>query len=218
LDLMDSTDWEDALFPEMEERSIQLEPRGFRYQEEIVTEEEEAALVASLGELNLKPFEFHGHLGNRRVVSFVLKYDYSRRAVEPDSAMPAFLDDLLLRVAEFAGFDPDAFQQVGVNEYRSGAGIGWHKDKPQFGIVVGVSLLAPATMRFRRVDGSRWQRISHTVMPRSIYVLSGEARTEWEHSIPPLTELRYSVTFRTLAEASRLRKVRQAVANDKAAV
>ena len=218
MDLMDSMDWEDALFPEMEQRSIQLEPRGFRDQEEIVTKEEEAALVASLGELNLKPFEFHGHLGNRRVVSFGLKYDYSRRSVEPDSVMPAFLEDLLLRVAEFAGFDLDAFQQVGVNEYRPGVGIGWHKDKPQFGIVVGVSLLAPATMRFRRADGSRWQRISHAVKPRSIYILSGEARTEWEHSIPPLTELRYSVTFRTLAEASRLRKVRQAVANDKAAV
>jgi alkylated DNA repair dioxygenase AlkB len=216
--LMDTMDRQDALFPKLEERPTLLEPRGFRYREEIVTEEEEAALVVSLGELNLKPFKFHGHLGNRRVVSFGLKYDYGRRAVEPASAMPAFLDDLLMRVADFAGHEPDVFHQVGVNEYRPRAGIGWHKDKPQFGIVVGVSLLAPATMRFRRADGSRWRRISHTVKPRSIYILSGEARTEWEHSIPPLTELRYSVTFRTLAEASRLRKVRQAVANDKAAV
>jgi alkylated DNA repair dioxygenase AlkB len=199
---MDTLDRQDALFNEMEERPAESEPRGFRYRQEIVSEEEEAALVASLGELNLKPFEFHGHVGNRRVGSFGLKYDYGRRAVEPASAMPAFLDDLLIRVAEFAGYEPDEFQQVGVNEYRAGAGIGWHKDKPQFGIVVGVSLLAPATMRFRRVNGARWDRISHTVMPRSIYTLSGEARTEWEHSIPPLAELRYSVTFRTLAVAS----------------
>lgn len=106
-------DWEDALFPEMEQRSIQLEPRGFRDQEEIVTKEEEAALVASLGELNLKPFEFHGHLGNRRVVSFGLKYDYSRRSVEPDSVMPAFLEDLLLRVAEFAGLTWMRFNKWG---------------------------------------------------------------------------------------------------------
>jgi alkylated DNA repair dioxygenase AlkB len=201
------------VLPGTEDRPTRLEPRGFRYREEIVTAEEEAALAASLGELNLKPFEFHGHLGNRRVVSFGLKYDYGSRAVERASAMPAFLDDLLARVAEFTGFEPDAFQQVGVNEYRPGAGIGWHKDKPQFAIVVGVSLLAPATMRFRKADGSGWNRISHQVNSRSIYLLSGEARTEWEHSIPPLTELRYSVTFRTLAEASAIRKEGQPVAD-----
>ena len=211
-------DRQDALSPKIVEKPTQLEPRGFLYREEIVTEDEEAALVASLGELNLKPFEFHGHLGKRRVLSFGLKYDYSRRAVEPGGAMPAFLYDLLLRVAEFAGYQPDAFQQVGVSEYRAGAGIGWHKDKPQFGIVVGVSFLAAATMRFRQADGSRWNRISHTVKPRSVYMLSGEARTEWEHSIPPQTDLRYSVTFRTLSEASRIEQGRQPVANKKAAV
>ena len=193
-------DRQDELFPQMEERSTQPEPRGFCYREDIVTEEEEVTLVSSLEQLDLKPFEFQGHLGNRRVVSFGLKYDYGRRAVEQASAMPAFLNDLLVRIAEFAGLDPDAFRQVGVNEYRPGAGIGWHKDKAQFGIVVGVSLLAPATMRFRRADGSRWNRISHTLKPRSIYLLSGESRTEWEHSIPPQTNLRYSITFRTLSE------------------
>jgi alkylated DNA repair dioxygenase AlkB len=218
MDSMNWTDRQDALFPGMDEGPTPPEPRGFRYQEEILTGDEEAALVASLQQLELKPFEFHGHLGNRRVVSFGLKYDYSRRAVEPAGAMPPFLDRLLGRVAEFAGYEPDAFQQVGVNEYRAGAGIGWHKDKQQFGIVVGVSLLAPATMRFRRPDGARWNRISHTVKSRSIYVLSGEARTDWEHSIPPLAELRYSVTFRTLAETSRIRQERQPVAVKKTAV
>src|ERR1700733_6077984 len=102
-------DKQDALFPKMEERPAQPEPRGFRYREEILTEEDEAALVASLGQLNLKPFEFHGHLGNRRVVSFGLKYDYSHRSVEPASEMPAFLNSLLDRVAEFAGYKADAF-------------------------------------------------------------------------------------------------------------
>jgi alkylated DNA repair dioxygenase AlkB len=113
--------------------------------------------------------------------------------------MPAFLDGLLVRVADFAGKDPDSFLQVGVNGYRAGAGIGWHKDKREFGIVVGVSLLASATMRFRRAQGAGWKRVSHTVKPRSIYILDGEARTEWEHSIPPLSDLRYSITFRTLS-------------------
>ncbi len=185
---------ENLLFPEMK-----AGPPGFRYRESFVTEEEEKALAASVGQLDLRPFEFHGYLGNRRVVNFGLEYDYERRSVEPASAIPAFLNELLARVAEFAGCGPEAFRQVGVNEYRPGAAIGWHKDKPQFGIVAGVSLLAPARMRFRRAKGTRWERISHEVMPRSIYILSGEARSEWEHSIPPVRDLRYSITFRTLA-------------------
>ena len=195
---------QNTLFPEMEEMSTESEPRGFRYRDEIITEAEQAALVESIRQLDLKPFEFHGHLGNRRVVSFGLKYDYSRRSVEPASEMPAFLDDLLIRVADFAGTDPNAFRQVGVSEYRAGAGIGWHKDKQEFGIIVGVSLLTSATMRFRRANGAGWTRVSHTVKPRSIYILDGEARTEWEHSIPPLSDLRYSITFRTLSKVSRV--------------
>jgi alkylated DNA repair dioxygenase AlkB len=195
---------QNVLFPELEETSTESEPRGFRYREEIITEAEQAELAESLRQLDLKPFEFHGHLGNRRVVSFGLKYDYSRRSVEPASRMPAFLNDLLIRVAGFAGTDPNAFRQVGVSEYRAGAGIGWHKDKQEFGIIVGVSLLASATMRFRRANGAGWTRVSHTVKPRSIYILDGEARMQWEHSIPPLQDLRYSITFRTLSKISRL--------------
>ena len=188
-----------ALFTEIEQRLSAGEPRGFRYQEQIISEEVEASLAAELGQLALRPFEFHGYLGNRRVVSFGLKYDFSRRSVQRAEDMPSFLDDLLNRAASFAGCEKDAFRQVGVNEYRAGAGIGWHKDKPEFGIIVGVSLLAPATMRFRRAHGESWIRVSHTLKPRSIYILSGEARTDWEHSILPLNGLRYSITFRTLA-------------------
>lgn len=194
---------QNVLFPELEDRAAESEPRGFRHRDEFVTEAEQDALVESLQQLNLKPFEFHGHLGNRRVVSFGLKYDYSRGTVQAAGKMPTFLDDLLIRVADFAGTDPNAFRQVGVNEYRAGAGIGWHKDKQEFGIIVGVSLLASATMRFRRANGARWTRVSRILKPRSIYILDGEARTQWEHSIPPLCQLRYSITFRTLSDPSR---------------
>jgi alkylated DNA repair dioxygenase AlkB len=188
-----------ALFTEIEQRLSAGEPRGFRYQEQIISEEVEARLAAELGQLALAPFEFHGYLGNRRVVSFGLKYDFSRRSVQRAEDMPSFLDDLLNQAASFAGCEKDAFRQAGVNEYRAGAGIGWHKDKPEFGIIVGVSLLAPATMRFRRAHGESWIRVSYTLKPRSIYILSGEARTDWEHSIQPLNGLRYSITFRTLS-------------------
>jgi alkylated DNA repair dioxygenase AlkB len=189
-----------ALFTELEQRPPQAEPRGFRYREEIISEEEQAVLVTAIEKLDLKPFEFHGYLGNRRVASFGFKYDFSRRAVQRADDIPHFLNELLGRVAEFAGSEQDTFRQAGINEYRAGAGIGWHKDKPEFGIIVGVSLLAPATMRFRREDEGNWLRISHTLEPRSIYILSGEARTEWEHSIPPLDALRYSITFRTFSD------------------
>ncbi len=193
---------QNALFPEMQERPASSEPHGFRYRDAIITEDQQTALVESIQQLELKPFELHGHLGNRRVVSFGLKNDYSRRSVEPATQMPAFLDDLLVRVAKFAAIDANAFRQIGVNEYPPAAGIGWHKDRQEFGIIVGVSLLASATMRFRKADGARWTRVSHTVKPRSIYILDGEARTQWEHSIPPLRDLRYSIIFRTISKNS----------------
>ena len=190
---------QDALFPEMLVEPHTLEPPGFRYQDDIINEEEESALLFSLRKLHLKPFEFHGHVGNRRVVSFGLRYDYSRRSVEAANEMPKFLESLLSRVASFSGKHTDDFPQVGVSEYRAGAGIGWHKDKPEFGIIVCVSLSAAATIRFRRATEDGWQRRSHIVKPRSIYILDADARTKWEHSIPSVRDLRYSITFRTLA-------------------
>src|SRR3984885_5742289 len=144
-----------ALFPEFVDTRQGLMPEGFRYEEDVINEVEEAALAKSLAALDLKPFEFHGHLGNRRVASFGLRYDYARRTVNVTDGFPAFVADLRNRVAEFAGRTVDEFQQGGVNEYPPGAGIGWHKDKPQFGVIVGVSLWAPANMRFRRVVGTR---------------------------------------------------------------
>jgi alkylated DNA repair dioxygenase AlkB len=189
-----------GLFAEFDSESPSA-PTGFRYEEDIISESEEAALVASVSTLELKPFEFHGYLGNRRVTSFGLRYDYSRRQVEAAHGFPSFMAELRNKVAEFSGRHVEDFQQGGVNEYRSGAGIGWHKDKPQFGVIVGVSLLSSATMRFRLLTDTGWLRRSQTVKPRSIYILEGDSRTKWEHSIPPVNFLRYSLTFRTLAEA-----------------
>ncbi len=188
-----------GLFAELESAQSPSMPSGFRYQDDIISETEEAILVASLATLELRPFEFHGHVGNRRVTSFGLRYDYARRAVERAERFPLFIEELRRKAAAFAGRSIDEIQQGGVNEYPPGAGIGWHKDKPQFGVVVGVSLLATAIMRLRLSTGTGWIRKSQTLKPRSIYILEGEARTSWEHSIPPVGSLRYSLTFRTLA-------------------
>jgi alkylated DNA repair dioxygenase AlkB len=175
-------------------------PEGFRYQPEFIDPQTETALVQHLRVLELKPFEFHGHLGNRRVVSFGLRYNYDQREVQSAPQIPTFLDDLRAKAAAFANRSAQEVKQVGINEYRGGAGIGWHRDKPEFGDVIGVSLLMPARMRLRRQVGHKWERRALVLQPRSIYVLSGGSRREWEHSIPPVEELRYSIMFRTLAE------------------
>lgn len=188
-----------GLFPELPSIESTGMPDGFRYEDDIVDEAEEAALVASLATIELKPFEFHGHLGNRRVASFGLRYDYARHAIEPAAGFPLCLRELRTKVAKFAHRNADEFRQGGVNEYPPGAGIGWHLDKPQFGVIIGVSLLSSATLRLRFSTGKGWIRRSQILRQRSIYILEGEARTQWEHSIPPVESLRYSLTFRTLA-------------------
>ena len=176
-------------------------PEGLRYQPGIVTPEEEADLARRLDDLPFAPFDFHGHLANRQIVGFGLRYDYARRAVVEAEPLPAWLTPLRDRVGAFAGQPAAAFVQVLINRYDPGAGIGWHRDKPQFGEVVGVSLLAPCIFRFRRKAGAGWDRESRTVEARSAYLLAGPARWQWEHSIPPLPERRYSITLRTLAAA-----------------
>ena len=177
-------------------------PEGFRYQPDFIDSEIERDLVGHLQTLELKPFEFHGHLGNRRVVSFGLRYNYDQREVQSAREIPPFLDELRAKAAEFAGRSAQEVRQVGVNEYRAGAGIGWHRDKPEFGDVVGVSLLKPAKMRLRKWGEQKWERRSVVLQPRSIYLLSGPARQQWEHSIPPVEELRYSIMFRTLVDTA----------------
>jgi alkylated DNA repair dioxygenase AlkB len=174
-------------------------PEGFRYQPEFIDHQTEISLTRHIQTLELKPFEFHGHLGNRRVISFGLRYNYDQRQVQAAADVPFFLDELRAKAAQFAGYAAQAVKQAGINEYPAGAGIGWHRDKPAFGDVIGVSLLSPAKMRFRKHLDQKWERQAITLEPRSIYVLSGAARKEWEHSVPPVDELRYSIMFRTLA-------------------
>jgi alkylated DNA repair dioxygenase AlkB len=173
-------------------------PEGFRYQAEFITRAEESALLAQVEALAFKPFEFQGYVGLRKVAYFGWSYDFSRGRVGEAPPIPEFLIPLRDKVGTFAGRPGAAFEQVLINAYEPGAPIGWHRDRPQFGEVAGVSLGAPTRFRMRRKQGSGWERASMTVEPRSIYLLTGPAREVWEHSLPPAEKLRYSITFRTL--------------------
>ncbi len=171
-------------------------PAGFRYRDTVLSAGQERTLVAAFGTLPLTPFEFHGYRGNRRVLSFGYRYDYAGRQLRESATLPDFLLDLRETAGAFAECPADSFRQALVTEYAPGAGIGWHRDKPMFGKVVAFSFLSACTLRFRRRDGARWERLSQRLEPRSAYILEGEARWDWEHSIPAGDALRYSVTFR----------------------
>jgi alkylated DNA repair dioxygenase AlkB len=179
-------------------------PEGFRYESELIGPADEAALLAFVRELPFRDFEFHGYTGKRRVVSFGWHYDFSAQHLQKADDIPDFLLPLRSAAAAFAGSEPEELQHVLVTEYGPGAGIGWHRDKAVFGETVGVSLLSPCVLRLRRKAGERkWERANVKAEPRSAYLLTGSARTVWEHSIPPVDALRYSVTFRNLRERIR---------------
>lgn len=175
-------------------------PEGFERVEELVSLAEERRLVEGVAALPLKPFEFRGYLGKRRTASFGRRYDFADYALHAAPEPPAFLLPLREAAARFARLDPESLAHVLVTEYEPGAGIGWHRDRPEFGVVVGVSLASACTLRFRRRRGSGWERFAFDAQPRSAYRLDGPARAEWEHGIAGVDALRYSVTFRTLRQ------------------
>jgi alkylated DNA repair dioxygenase AlkB len=171
-------------------------PTGFKYQPELISKDAEQRLAANIASLPLKEFEFQGFLGKRRIVSFGWRYDFNDGGLQQTEDMPAFLLPVRERAAAFAGLRPERLQQVLLTEYRPGVQIGWHKDRSVFGEVIGISLLSACNFRLRRKAGHKWERAAITADPRSAYLLSGPSRTEWEHSIPGVQALRYSITFR----------------------
>jgi alkylated DNA repair dioxygenase AlkB len=171
-------------------------PEGFVYQPEFLSSEEEAELAAWLATLPFAAFQFRGYEGRRRVVSYGWKYDFTRSHLDKADDIPSELLPVRARAAELAGHRPAELQQVLLNEYQPGAPIGWHRDRPIFAEVVGISLLACCKFRFRRRVEGGFERASVTLEPRSAYLLSGQARAVWEHSIPPVEAHRYSITFR----------------------
>ncbi|HEX3808858.1 MAG TPA: alpha-ketoglutarate-dependent dioxygenase AlkB [Rhizomicrobium sp.] len=155
-------------------------------------------MLAHFTKLDFAPFQFQGWLGKRHVVSFGWRYDYNQARFSMAAPIPDFLLPIRIEAARFAGLQPEALEQALVTRYDSGAGIGWHRDRPVFETVVGISLLALCVLRFRRREEKGFQRASLQIEPRSIYKLSGTVRDQWEHSIAEMDKTRYSVTFRSL--------------------
>jgi len=172
---------------------------GMAYDEEVISLAEEQALIESLSYVELTPFRFQGWLGKRLTASFGWRYDFDSGSFEETEPMPDWLLPLRHHAAAFARLKPEALVQALLIQYDPGAGIGWHRDRPVFEDVLGISLGNAATLRFRRRRDKGFERFSVPLAPRSIYHLSGAARHVWEHSVAPIDVPRWSITFRSLA-------------------
>jgi alkylated DNA repair dioxygenase AlkB len=182
-------------------------PDGLRYRADFLTEEEERGLVGFIETLPFREVRMHGVVARRTVVHFGYDYDYSGWKIEPADPPPPYLRFLIERAAAEAGVAPGSLEQFLIARYPPGASIGWHRDAPMFGSpVIGVSLLGPCRMRFRRKNGDGFDTFELRLEPRSLYILDGAARLQWQHHIPPAKELRYSVSIRSVRNRTRRAK------------
>ena len=164
---------------------------------------EEQDLVGRIEAEGLTPFRFHEWTGKRMTHSYGWKYDFQTESLSRSAELPSWLEPLRNRAAMHAGLPPETIVQALLIRYDAGAGIGWHKDRPIYQDVIGISLGNAAAMRFRRRVGSAWKRASAPLEPRALYRLSGEVRHDWEHSIAPVERIRYAITLRTFSERGR---------------
>lgn len=187
-----------SLFPGLASSLAGGEPTGLRYADNVLPTDMQAELIDRARTLDFAPFDFRGFKGNRRTVSFGSRYDFTHNQVAPADHIPGWLEPLRARAAAFAGVLETDLVQALVTEYAPGAGIGWHRDRPEYGKVVGLSFASGCILRFRRPEAGGWRRASRPLHPGSAYLLDGPARDAWQHSIVPGDRLRYSVTFRSM--------------------
>ncbi|HXK58829.1 MAG TPA: alpha-ketoglutarate-dependent dioxygenase AlkB [Acidobacteriota bacterium] len=173
-------------------------PPGFVYRAEFISVQEESALLEEISLLPFSTITLRGMPARRRVIHYGWVYGYESFKITPGPPLPQFLFPLRERAAQAIGLNPEELGEALLTEYTAGAAIGWHRDAPAFGIVLAVSLAGPCRLRFRKGEGAQRHTTETIVEPRSLYVLSGEARDQWQHCIPPTKGLRYSITFRTL--------------------
>ncbi len=173
-------------------------PRGMAYEADFITVQEEAALLGEIRNLPLSEAKYKQYTAKRRIVSYGGSYDFSANELTPAGPIPPFLHPLRERIAQWAELPASGFTHAVIAEYKAGTQLGWHRDVPDFEVIAGVSLGGPCRMRLRRYPLSRdVTAISLDLEPRSAYLIKGEARWGWQHSIPPTKTLRYSITFRT---------------------
>lgn len=183
-------------------------PDGMRYEEEFLSRDEEATLIARIRQLPLEGMKYQQYTALRRVVSYGGKYDFSAQKLRDAEPLPDWLEPLRVRAAAWVGIDPAQFTQALVAEYQPGTPLGWHRDVPDFEDIVGISLLDEAVMRLRPyppVAPKRADVLKMTLAPRSIYLLRGVSRWAWQHSVAPTKSLRYSITLRTPSTVKRRR-------------
>jgi alkylated DNA repair dioxygenase AlkB len=173
-------------------------PPGLIYAPEFLSLAEESELVAFIQTLDFRTFQMQGVTARRRIRQFGWHYAFESYRLTPADPIPSEFAHIRQRAAALIHIDPSDWAEALVTEYAPGAGIGWHRDAPPFGLIAGISLAGSCRMRFQTGTGSSRQTCALVLAPRSIYLLTGEARTSWQHMIPPARELRYSITFRTL--------------------
>lgn len=184
-------------------------PDGFAYRDDFITTAEESALAEVISQIEFATFEMRGVIARRRVAFFGAAYDASM----PARPIPEFLSPIRARLAEWAGVRPPEFAMALINEYRVGAPIGWHRDAPQYDLIAGITLLSaapmrlrpyfsPSVLRYRKEMPRRKATYEVLLQRRSAYLIGGAARSQFEHHIPAVTSLRYSITFRTLRPVS----------------
>lgn len=179
-------------------------PEGFVYRPNFVSETEEEELIKEIQKLTLVAFKYYQFTGKRRTATFGWQYEFGSNEITRAPDLPKFLLPLRERAGELFKIDVDSLVQASIVEYPVGAPIGWHRDIPQFGSIIGVSLAGSCRMRLREYRrprskaSRRGEAVSIALGPRSIYLMSGHSRQHWQHSIPPVKELRYSVVMRTL--------------------
>ncbi len=177
-------------------------PQGLQYIPNFLSEDEQIALVDNLERFSEEDWarleiKMMGVVASRKIICYGANYITKTKRLSPAPPIPDWLKAIRVRAAQAAQVDCNEFEQVIVSRYPPGAGIGWHSDKNVFGdVVLGVSLLSACRMFFRR-EGFETYRLK--LEPRSLLIMSGEARWQWQHQIPgtSIKSLRYSLTFRS---------------------
>ncbi|WP_207422151.1 alpha-ketoglutarate-dependent dioxygenase AlkB [Desertivirga brevis] len=176
-------------------------PSGFRYVPNFISKEEEDTLLSLVSALELHTFKFQGYKAKRKVVSYGCDWSFETRTLSKGKNIPADFNGIIEKVASFIPLDSKEIEELLVTEYPDGSVINWHRDAPPFDIIAGISLLTDCKFRFRPYEKSEQTRSSIISIPlqrRSLYIIEGEARIDWEHSIAPVTTKRFSITLRTL--------------------